>query len=252
MLDAETERAYLERIHESDDAQARSALLSSHIRLCLSIAGRYAGGTVRLEDLVAEGMVGLCEASERFDLERETRFATYAAWWVRARVRAFALRNRRVVAPPSTRAGRKVMGALTATQRTLTADLGRPATDEELAEALDVAASDVQTMRAALGAADVSLAPRADGRAMELASERPSPEEEVEREEHRSHARSSVARALRHLDERELEVVSRRYLEPDRETLATIGQSMGISRERVRQLEVRAKEKMRDALARVA
>ncbi|MCB9598027.1 MAG: sigma-70 family RNA polymerase sigma factor [Sandaracinaceae bacterium] len=252
LLSQPREQLLLERIREEDDADAMAELVRAHLRLTLDVASRYSGRNVRLEDLVSEGAVGLCEAAHRFDPAHGTRFATYASWWVRAHIRSFALRNRRVVGLPATRNGRLVLGRSTRTQAELTARLGRPATTEELAEALGVTVGDVEMVHSALAGRDVSLAPREDGPALEVSATGPNPEEAVARVESDRRARDEVRRALSALDDRELEIVRRRYLDDEGQTLRAIGQQMGLSRERVRQLELRAKDKMRRELDRVA
>lgn len=252
LLDEARERELLERIRERRDPEAMTELVRAHLRLTMHVALRYTSGTVRLEDLLSEGAIGLCEAAHRFDPAHGTRFATYAAWWVRAHVRTFALKNRRLVALPSTRSARVVLGRSTRMQSTLTASLGRPPTREELAAALDVEVADVDLVHGALAARDLSLTPVDDGPTPTLTAPTPTPEEAVEQAEAQTRAREAVERALAALDPREHEIVRRRFLDDEGQTLRTIGAKMGLSRERVRQLELRAKDKMRRELGRVA
>ncbi len=248
MLDADTERDLLTRIQESNDSRALDALLLSHVRLVLSIAHKYRRHGLALEDLVAEGNLGLVEAARRFDRSRGTRFSTYAAWWVRALIRRFTIANRRIVGAPSTRAARRLLSKLRTTQRRLAAELGAPPTREQVAEALDVTPEDVATVEAALGGRDVSLAPTPDGQVLELVSDNESPEETASKKEaHELNARS-VQHALEGLEARERLIIEKRLLDDDRETLARIGEQLGLSRERVRQLELRARQKLRAAL----
>jgi len=249
LLDAEEERSLIERVQRDGDPDAMHTLVSSHLRMTLSVAMRYAGRGLPVEDLVSEGAVGLCEAAKRFELERGTRFSTYAAWWVRAHIRAFALRNRRVVAMPATRNGRVVMGRAAEAQRRLTADLGRPPTDDELAADLGVRRSDVELVHSAMRGRDVSLTPRDDGPDVRLSAPGPSPEDVVADREWRERAAERVQGALTALDDRELEIVQRRFLRGESQTLRAIGAEMGLSRERVRQLELRAKDKLRRRLS---
>lgn len=249
LLDADEERTLIERVQRDGDQAAMSALVSSHLRMTLSLATRYASRGLPVEDLVSEGAVGLCEAARRFDLERGTRFSTYAAWWIRAHIRAFALRNRRVVAMPSTRNGRVVMGRAARTRQRLTAALGRPPTVDELADELGVERADVELVDSAMQGRDVSLSPRDDGPALRLRATEPSPEEEVAEREQREGAAARVHDALTALDARELEIVERRFLRAEGQTLRAIGAEMGLSRERVRQLELRAKDKLRRRLS---
>lgn len=248
MLDLATERDYLRRIQESDDPVALGALLTSHVRLVLSIAKKYARHGLPHEDLVAEGSLGLVEAARRFDTTRQTRFSTYAAWWVRALIRRYTIANRRIVGAPSTRNARRLISSLRVTQRVLAAKLGRPATRDELAAELNVTAEDVATVDAALSGRDLSLGPRADGQVVELPSESKSPEEQASANEAAEINRRRVAAAMAELEDRERIIIEKRLLAEDRETLARIGARMGVSRERVRQIELRARQKLRDAL----
>lgn len=248
MLAADTERELLAQIRDHDDPKAMAALLDSHLRLVLAMAHRYTRHGVSLEDLVAEGNLGLVEAARRFEADRGTRFSTYAAWWVRALIRRYALANRRIVPAPSTRNARKLIGTLRTTERKLSAELGRAPTPTEVAEALGVEVKDVEMVDTALRARDVSFGPRPDGTDFELASPKASPEQQVADHQLAARSKQSVHRALDLLDAREREIVEKRFLEEDRQTLSNIGSTMGLSRERVRQLEVRAREKLRVAL----
>ena len=251
MLDAATERQHLERIQSGGgDAAAMSALIESHLRLVLSMARRYVTRGLAFDDLVSEGVVGLCEAADRFDLSRDSRFSTYAMWWVRARIRAFVLKNRRVVAFPSTRNGRRVMGRSAVVGRELAAQLDRPPTNEELAKALDVTESDIEMVRTAFSGYDISLSAPLDTPSEPIASPLETPESEVARAEMTAQARLLVARALGELDPRELAIIEQRHLSPEPMSLRVLGERMGLSRERVRQLEMRAKEKLRRAVDR--
>ncbi len=248
MLDAETERDYLRRIQETDDPAAMNALLASHLRLVLSIAQKYTGRGVVLEDLIAEGNLGLVEAARRFDPAKGTRFSTYAAWWVRALIRRFTIANRRIVGAPSTRNGRRLMSTLRQTQRRLAAELGEPPTRERVAAELGVTVEEIAWVESALSGRDVSLGPTDDGQVIELSSTTESPEEEAAERELRALRARSIAAALEMLDARERSVLEKRLLDEDKDTLSDIGSSLGLSRERVRQIELRARPKLRDAL----
>ena len=247
MLDAETELKLISQLRKGNSRALRD-LMAAHLRLVLATARRYSGNGMSLEDLVAEGNLGLVEAARRFDPERGTRFGTYAAWWVRAFVRRYALANRRIVPTPSTRNARKLVSSLRATQRTLTQELGRPPTRDEVADALDVAPEDVGMMESVLGGRDLFVGPTEDGTVVELEDYRPSPEQETAEHEIEDLRASSVEIALSKLTEREQEIVRRRYLEEDGVTLAVLGHDLGLSRERVRQIEKRAQHKLRAAL----
>jgi len=248
MLEPDVEYQLLTRIQESNDPTALNQLLVSHVRLVLSIAHKYRRHGLPLEDLVSEGNLGLCEAARRFDLSKGTRFSTYAAWWVRALIRRYTIANRRIVGAPSTRAARRLISKLRQTQRELAAELGVPPTKAQIAERLDVTVADVEQVETALSGRDVSLAPTPDGHVVELRCDRQSPEELASQHEASELNRRSIHEALERLEDRERLIIHKRLLVDDRETLADIGAQLGLSRERVRQLELRACQKLRAAL----
>ncbi|MCC6877848.1 MAG: sigma-70 family RNA polymerase sigma factor [Sandaracinaceae bacterium] len=248
MLDPETEQDYLRRIQRRNDPVALNALLVSHLRLVMSVAQKYTGHGLALEDLIAEGNLGLVEAARRFDLEKGTRFSTYAAWWVRALIRRFTIANRRIVGAPSTRNARRLLSGLRKTQRELAQQLGATPTREQVAARLEVTPDEVDMVEAALSGRDLALGPTPDGGVVEVAGDLASPEQEAAEREAHEHNVESVRRALDKLDPRERIIVERRLLSDDRDTLADIGQTMGLSRERVRQIELRACQKLREEL----
>lgn len=248
MLDADVEREYLRRIQVQDDPEALRELLDAHLRLVVAMAARFARSGVSVAELVAEGNLGLVEAARRFDADKGTRFSTYAGWWVRARISRFALGNRRIVAAPSTRNARKLFASLRSAERRLLQEVGERPSREMIAAATGTSADDVAMVESALSARDVPVGPTDDGTAVELDSSRPSPEQEIAEAEESERRTRIVALALESLDRREREVVQRRILEDDGETLAEIGRVLGLSRERVRQIEARAKRKLRAAL----
>lgn len=248
MLDAEREADYLRRIQESDDARALELLLAAHLRLVVSVAARFARSGVSISELVAEGNLGLVEAARRFDRAKGTRFSTYAAWWVRARIGRFALGNRRIVAAPSTRNARKLLAGMRSAERKLSQDGGERPSREAIAAATGTTEEDVAMVETALSARDVAVGPSDDGTSIELDASGPSPEQEIADREDGQRRFELVTAALQQLDRREREVVQRRILEDDAETLAEIGRALGLSRERVRQIEARAKRKLRSVL----
>ena len=226
---------------------AHDQLLVAHLRLVLRIARGYVKHGVPYEDLVGDGMVGLAEAAQRFDPERGVRFSAYAAWWIRAHIRRSTLANRRIVATPSTRAARKLIARLRETERALGQQLGRIATREEVAASLGVTADDVGMVDTALRERDVVVGDVEHG-GVELADFDCSPEQLVADAELRADVERAVGRAVGTLTEREREIVRRRITSEDVDTLNVVGQALGLSRERVRQIESKACEKLRTVL----
>lgn len=226
---------------------ALDQLLVAHLRLVLRIARGYVKHGVPYEDLVGDGMVGLAEAAQRFDPERGVRFSAYAAWWIRAHIRRSTLANRRIVATPSTRAARKLIARLRETERALGQQLGRIATREEVAAALGVTADDVGMVDTALRERDVVVGDIEHG-GVELADFDCSPEQLVADAELRADVQRAVSHAVGTLTEREREIIRRRITSDDADTLSVVGQALGLSRERVRQIESKACEKLRTVL----
>jgi RNA polymerase sigma-32 factor len=223
-------------------------LLQAHLRLVLTIARDFSRYGLPLQDLVSEGLLGLVEAARRFDPERGVRLAAYAAWWIRAYIRRYTIFNRRIVRTPSTRHGRRLLANLRRTQRELAQATGTAPDAEAVANALGVEPRDVEEMEAALSGRDVSCGNDADGRSLDLPSETPSPETLVAETEDRQRSEHLLLAALDDLPARERHILKHRYLTDEGNSLASIGRGMGLSRERVRQLEHQAQTRVRDAL----
>lgn len=221
------------------------------MRLVVQIASRYARDGLGTHDLVSEGVLGLMEAVRRFDLARETRFASYAGWWVRACVRRYALANRRIVGVPSTRGARIARARLRGTERTLTQRLGRRPTLAELAEALGVSEHDVELVDVALSSRDVSLAPH-DHASIEFPDDTLGPEQAFAEAEHQRVCERSVERALTALSDRERALVREQFFEEDGKSLADLGRALGVSRQRAGQILAVARDKLRAQLVAVA
>ena len=224
-------------------------LLQAHLRLVLTIARDFSRYGLPSQDLVSEGLLGLVEAARRFDPERGVRLAAYAAWWIRAYIRRYTIFNRRIVRTPSTRHGRRLLANLRRTQRELAQATGSAPDAAAVAVALGVETRDVEEMEAALSGRDVSCGTDSDGRSVDLPSESPSPETLVAETEDRQRSELLLLRALDDLPARERHILKCRYLADDGNSLASIGRGMGLSRERVRQLEHQAQGRVRDALS---
>ncbi|HEY6877845.1 MAG TPA: sigma-70 family RNA polymerase sigma factor, partial [Polyangiales bacterium] len=190
-LELEEERNLLARA--AHDPDALSLLIASHMRLVVGIAQRYARDGVTADDLIGEGTIGLIEAIRRFDDTVEGRLSTYAKWWIRARVRAFSLANRRLVALPSTRAARLVFARLATTERNLTQALGRPPTREEIAEVLEVPREELEAVLQALSA-DVHVSSEDDVLLADPAESAATPEQAFAEAEQRTFIERALAR----------------------------------------------------------
>ncbi len=256
MLEAEHERDLARRWREAHDEDALHELTRAYLRLVVAMAGRFRHYGLPLSDLVQEGNVGLMQAAARFEPEREVRFSTYASWWIRSSIQDFVLRNWSIVRTGTTSAQKALFFNL----RRLRAKIGdigegaiAPDKRAEIARQMGVPEADVEAMSARLAAADRSLnAPLAEAGEGEwqdlLADDAAGPEATVT-EVHDGQARAAlVAAALTDLNERERLIIRKRKLEEEAVTLETLGEWLGISKERVRQIEGHALEKLKRAL----
>jgi len=247
MLTVEQEVELARRAAQGDD-RAFEKLLKSHLRLVLTIAHEFGSYGLPAEELVSEGMLGLVEAARRFEPERGVRLAAYAAWWIRAYMRRYTIYNRRIVRTPSSRHGRRLLANLRKTQRALTQQNGEQPDSETVAKELGVGVRDVEEMEAALSGRDVPCGHDADGRTFDLPCAAPTPEAIVAESEERSSSIDAMRTAMNGLSKREQDILRHRYLGEESTSLASIGRGMGLSRERVRQLEHQAQAKMRHAI----
>ncbi len=225
------------------------------LRHVVAIALQYRRYPVALADLVAEGNVGLVVALRKYDPERGTRFVTYAAYWIRAYVLTHVIRSYSLVGGGSGPLRSKVFFKLRRERARLAAMLGdREAEETALAKHMGVSVEQVRGLVARIEQKDVSLSlPTFEGAREsledQLQDEDADPERDVARRESLARARTRIDDALSHLDSRERLIVHHRILTDSPLSLAEIGRRLGVSRERARQLEARAKGKLRVGLA---
>ena len=251
MVDARREHELLRRAQRGDEG-ATAELVHSHMRLVVQVAFRYARDGLSAHDLIGEGVLGLMEAVRRFDLTRETRFGSYASWWVRACIRQHALANRRIVGVPSTRGARVARARLRKAERNLSQELGRRPTLGELAQAIEVAEHDVELVDVALSARDLSLTPNDEGSGFEPEDSHPGPEQAVAEAEHRATSSAWLRDALACLNARERAVVCEHLYTEDTRSLTDLGRALGVSRQRAGQIFAHACDKLRAQLVSVA
>jgi len=248
------------RWKEKHDQEALNRIALAHMRLVIAMAGRFRHFGLPASDLIQEGHVGLLEAAARFDPERQVRFSTYAAWWIRASMQDFILRNWSIVRGGTSSAQKALFFNLRRLRARL-AQERREASRQDIyikvADALGVAVADVAAMDARLSASDTSLdAPLAgeDGQSERmdfLVSDAPPPDEVAGKTIDDERRARWLGKALSTLNARELKIIRERRLSEEGATLEALGETLGISKERVRQIESRAIEKLRTALTRI-
>ena len=256
MLEQEEEYMLAKRWREHDDIEAAHKLVTSHLRLVAKIAMGYRGYGLPVGELISEGNLGMMQAVKRFDPERGFRLATYAMWWIRAAIQEYILHSWSLVKMGTTAAQkklffnlRKIKGQMQAIEE---GDMP-PETVTEIARRLSVTEDDVVSMNRRLSAPDHSLnAPLRDDSDGEwqdwLVDESESQETMLAEKEELNNRRHLLADAMKSLNERERHILTERRLKDGPTTLEQLSQVYGISRERVRQIEVRAFEKLQKAM----
>jgi len=256
MLEADEEYMLAKRWREHDDVDAAHQLVTSHLRLVAKIAMGYRGYGLPLSELISEGNVGMMQAVKRFDPDRGFRLATYAMWWIRAAIQEYILHSWSMVKMGTTAAQKKLFFNLRKLKGQMQAidegDLD-PEQVTEISETLNVPENDVINMNRRLGSSDHSLnAPlRVDGDGEWqdwLVDEGENQESRVGEREELGKRRELLRDAMSSLNARERHILEERRLKEEPTTLEDLSQEYGISRERVRQIEVRAFEKLQKAM----
>ncbi|MBM08731.1 MAG: RNA polymerase sigma factor RpoH [Magnetovibrio sp.] len=253
ILDRDEEQLLALRWRDNEDIDAAHKLVTSHLRLVCKIAMGYKGYGLPMADLVSEGNIGLMKAVKKFDPDKGFRLSTYAMWWIKAAITEYILKSWSLVKLGTVASQKKLFFSLRSMKSRLgvldTTDLN-DVDAEFISNQTDVSVSDVKHMNSRLSSRDMSLnAPvsQDDETATfqdTLVSDGPSPELAYAESEEFGYRHSILQRALAKLPDREREILIERRLKEDPVTLEELGGVYGISRERVRQLEVRAFKKI--------
>ncbi|MBA2587695.1 MAG: RNA polymerase sigma factor RpoH [Alphaproteobacteria bacterium] len=252
LLTPEDEYMFAKRWKEHEDPEAARRLVTSHLRLVAKIAMGYRGYGLPVSEIVSEGNVGLMQAVKRFEPDRGFRLATYAMWWIRASIQEYVLRSWSMVKMGTTAAQKKLFFNLRKAKNNIGAIEEGDLTPEHVAtlsDQLGVMPTEVTDMNRRLSGGDASLnAPlRSDGESEWqdwLADDTVDQETRLAEREEMGNRHTLLTGAMKDLTDRERDIIQARRLQDEPATLEELSQKYGVSRERVRQIEVRAFEKL--------
>ena len=259
VLSAEEEHSLAVKLRDENDLSAAQKLILSHLRLVVSVARGYLGYGLPHADLIQEGNIGLMKAVKHYDPDKGVRLMSFAVHWIRAEIQDYVVRNWRLVKVATTKNQRKLffnLRQMKPDDKSLTTSQA-----DEIAKTLDVKPEEVFEMEQRMGGADLSM----EGSDSEdddssyapadyLASDEPTPLEEVEQKDTESHTKAKLKEALASLDARSRRVIEARWLAEDDNgnttpmTLQELAEELGVSSERVRQIEKKALAKMRESM----
>lgn len=261
LLDAETELKLAYAWRDQRDEQALHRLITAYMRLAVSMASKFRRYGAPMNDLIQEAGLGLMKAADKFDPDRGVRFSTYAVWWIKASIQDYVMRNWSLVRTGSTSSQkslffnmRRVQAKLEREALSRGEELDRAQLNQMIAMEIGVPLADVEMMDGRLSGSDFSLnatqSTDEDGREwMDTIEDEGAPGFELVEEKHdREQLRGWLVEALSALNERERFIVIERKLRDEARTLESLGDELGLSKERVRQLEAAAFQKMRKAL----
>jgi RNA polymerase sigma-32 factor len=261
LLDAETELQLAYAWRDRRDEAALHRLITAYMRLAIAMASKFRNYGAPMNDLIQEAGLGLMKAADKFDPDRGVRFSTYAVWWIKASIQDYVMRNWSMVRTGSTSSQkalffnmRRVQAQLTREAQGLGEDLDGHQLRQRIAQQIGVPLADVEMMQGRLSGADLSLnaVQSSDDEGREwietLEDEAEQAASRVEARRDRETLRQWLARAMMALSERERYVVTERKLREEPRTLESLGEELGLSKERIRQIEAAAFAKMRKNL----
>ena len=260
MLEKGEEFMLAKRWQQHEDPDAAEKMVTSHLRLVAKIAMGYRGYGLPMAEVISEGNVGLMQAVKKFDPDKGFRLATYAMWWIRAAIQEYILRSWSLVKLGTTAAQKKLFFNLRRIKGEIAAleegDL-KPDQVKEIAERLNVSEKDVISMNGRMSASDASLnVPMGQDGDMEwqdwLSDDEPNQAQEYATRQEFDARMELLTAAMEDLNERERHILTERRLSDEPKTLEDLSQVYNVSRERIRQIEVRAFEKLQKAMQRMA
>ena len=261
LLDAETELRLAYAWRDQRDEQALHRLITAYMRLAISMAAKFRRYGAPMNDLIQEASLGLMKAADKFDPDRGVRFSTYAVWWIKASIQDYVMRNWSMVRTGSTSSQKSLFFNLRRVQAKLEREAAQRGESldghqlrEMIAREVGVPLGDVEMMEGRLSGSDYSLnatqSSEDEGREWidALEDENDQAAERVEEAHDSAHLRTWLIKAMQGLNERERFIVTERKLRDSARTLESLGEELGLSKERVRQLEAAAFAKMRRSL----
>ena len=261
LLDAETELRLAYAWRDQRDEAALHRLITAYMRLAISMASKFSRYGAPMSDLIQEASLGLMKAADKFDPDRGFRFSTYAVWWIKAGIQDYLMRNRSMVRMGSTSSQKALFFNLRRVQAKLERDAsqrGETLDSHQLrgmvAAEMGVSMTDVEMMDGRLAGSDFSLnatqSSEDEGREWidVLEDEAAQGADSVEESHDRAHLRDLLVKAMSGLNQRERFIVTERKLREEGRTLASLGQELGLSKERVRQVEATAFAKLKSSL----
>lgn len=257
ILEKDHELELARRWRDRGDEKALHELVSSYTRLVVSAASRFRNYGLPMGDLIQEGNIGLMQAAARFEPEREIRFSTYATWWIRSAMQDYILRNWSIVRTGTTAAQKSLFFNLRRLRAKIERDNGTEGLGDKgrarVAKELQVNVKDVEEMEGRLSGADSSLNATISEDGEEewqnfLKDDRPNPEDIVMGMKDAKTRSKWLEEALGTLSDREQKIIRDRHLQYETVTLEDLGNELGVSKERVRQLEARAMEKLKASM----
>ena len=254
VLDAEQEQALAIRFRDEQDIDAARELVMAHLRDVVKVARGFMGYGLPLSDLIQEGNIGLMKAVKRYDPEHGVRLVSYAVHWIKAEIYDYVLKNWRIVKVATTKAQRKLFFNLRKSKK----KLGWLSNDDvnKLSENLNVDVKTVREMESRLSGSDISFDMPADtdednfsaSPEQYLNNEAQDPAYIVAQQEYTAQRNESLSLAIKELDQRSRDIVTRRWLSDNKPTLHDLAAEYGVSAERIRQIEKRAMERMKDVI----
>jgi RNA polymerase sigma-32 factor len=255
LIDSEEEKRLMIAYRRTGDHRIAQKLVASNLRFVISVATKYSRYGLPMVDLIQEGNLGLMRAVEKFDPHRGVKLISYAVWWIKAYIQSYLLRSWSLVKLGTTQVQRRLFFSLARAKREIER-LGGPASSEdnieELARHLGVKPQEIAEMEQRMSARDFSLdvPSQDDGRPLlnlVLGSEQPA-DEKVADDQISKLLADRIAESMARLDSRERYIIEHRVLGGEQTTFQAIGEHFGVSRERARQLELRAKAKLHEHL----